>query len=248
MIRLRQLIPAEVSPIADVHRLHELYTDGTDAKSPWVRVNMVSTLDGAATGGDGRSGTISSESDQTVFDVLRAWSDVVLIGGGTARAERYTRLTHELDAGPIRRPEGPALAVVSTSGHVDVDRVFAADGGPAYLLTCRSADEEAIAYFRARGGSVIRCGVDVVDLPAAVGELAARGMTRVLAEGGPHILRSLISHGLVDELDLTIGLTAAGGHAGRIVQGDGINTSFTTKTLLAADDALIGRWLVDPAG
>lgn len=247
MPRLRQLIPAESPSIAGVQRLHELYAEGTDAKSPWVRVNMVSTLDGASTGSDGRSGTISSESDQAVFDVLRAWADVVLIGGGTARAERYTRLTHEPDAGQLRRPEGPALAVITTSGHVDVDRIFAAAGGPAYLLTCRSADDAAVADFCARGGSVIRCGFDVVDLPAAVAELAARGMTRILAEGGPHILRSLFSHGLVDELDLTIGLTAAGGHAGRVVQGDDIDASFTTKTLLAADDALIGRWLVDRA-
>src|SRR5699024_4019356 len=137
---------------------------------------------------------------------------------------------------------------ISTSGRIDVDRIFEADGGPAYLVTCRSADEDAVAYFAARGGSVIRCGEDVVDLPAAVDRLAALGMTRILAEGGPHVLRSLISHGLVDELDLTIGLTAAGGHAGRIVQGDGIDAAFTTTTLLAADDALIGRWLVDRSG
>ena len=55
------------------------------AEQTWVRANFVSTLDGAATGADGRSGSINTGADREVFALLRALSDVVLVGAGTAR-------------------------------------------------------------------------------------------------------------------------------------------------------------------
>ena len=43
----------------------------------WLRVNMVSTLDGAATGADGLTGSINTSADHVVFELLRAISDVL---------------------------------------------------------------------------------------------------------------------------------------------------------------------------
>jgi hypothetical protein len=57
-----------------------------------VRANMVASVDGAATGGDGRSGTLGTPADARVFAVLRALADVVLVGAGTVRAEGYREL------------------------------------------------------------------------------------------------------------------------------------------------------------
>ena len=48
----------------------------------WVRCNMVTSLDGAATGADGRSGSINNDADHVVFEVLRALSHVVVVGRG----------------------------------------------------------------------------------------------------------------------------------------------------------------------
>lgn len=80
--------------------LDELYAppDGQ-----WLRVNMVSTVDGAAQGSDGKTGSINNPVDKEVFHLLRRQSEVIIVGGGTARAERY---------GPAVRP----LVVVSASG------------------------------------------------------------------------------------------------------------------------------------
>ena len=74
-------------------------------RTPWLRVNFVSTVDGAATGEDGRSGTINNEIDHQVFEVLREQADVVVIGAGTARVEGY-------------RDIGKPLVLVSRSGAV----------------------------------------------------------------------------------------------------------------------------------
>nr|WP_269151163.1 dihydrofolate reductase family protein [Spelaeicoccus albus] len=238
--------PDSPDTAVDDDRLAELYAAGTTEAARWLRVNMVSTLDGAAMGADGRSGSISSDSDKSVFQTLRAWSDVVLIGAETARVERYTRLSHEHGRADVRRPGGPLLAIVSATGRVDVDRLFSADGGQPLLLTCRTADPDAVREFSARAGddAVLIAGDTAVDLPTAVDELTARGLTRILSEGGPHLLGGLLAADLVDELDLTIGLEARGGEAGRIVQGVRLDTRFAAHTLLGAGDSLIGRWLV----
>ena len=73
--------------------------------TPWLRVNMVSTLDGAVTGESGRSGAISNDVDRRVFELLRELADVVLVGAGTARIEGY-------------RPADRPIVVVSRSGRV----------------------------------------------------------------------------------------------------------------------------------
>jgi riboflavin biosynthesis pyrimidine reductase len=67
--------------------LQELYA--VPADRPWLRVNMVSSVDGAATGDSGKSGSLNNAADKLVFDHLRSVADVVVVGAGTARAEGY---------------------------------------------------------------------------------------------------------------------------------------------------------------
>jgi riboflavin biosynthesis pyrimidine reductase len=55
----------------------------------WLRVNMVGSVDGAAHGSDGRSGSINNAVDAEVFHLLRSQADAIIVGGGTARAEGY---------------------------------------------------------------------------------------------------------------------------------------------------------------
>jgi riboflavin biosynthesis pyrimidine reductase len=63
--------------------------------APWLRVNMVSTVDGSAQGADGLSGSINNAADKVVFDELRVGADAVVVGAGTVRAEGY---------GPLGKP------------------------------------------------------------------------------------------------------------------------------------------------
>ena len=92
------------------------YPRGVTAERPWVRANFVSTLDGAATGADGRSGSINTGADREVFALLRALADVVVVGAGTARAEGYRRVVTRAKWRDRRAAAGqtahPAVAVV----------------------------------------------------------------------------------------------------------------------------------------
>ena len=117
----------------------------------WVRANFVSTLDGAATGDDGRSGSINTGADRDVFVLLRALSDLILIGAGTARIEGYRRATVRAPWLELRkgRPAHPTMAIVSRSGDIPPRLSQAREySGEVLLITCKRAGADAIDLAR----------------------------------------------------------------------------------------------------
>ena len=58
---------------------------------------------------------------------------------------------------------------------------------------------------------MVICGKALVDLAVAVDDLRSRGYHRVLCEGGPTLLGSVVGHGVLDELCLTISPVLVGG-------------------------------------
>ena len=122
----------------------------------WVRAMMVTTLDGAAAGPDGLSGSISGEADKVVFDAVRAHADAVLIGAGTMRAERYGPMRAKEEDAEARRSLGLARrrgwqssAGLSICPGTSRFRRVAL---PALVLTGATADPE-----RGAGARALRC-------------------------------------------------------------------------------------------
>jgi riboflavin biosynthesis pyrimidine reductase len=214
----------------------------------WVRANMVSTLDGAATGDNERSGSINTGADRDIFAMLRALTDVILVGAGTARIEGYQRARIRAPWLDLRggRAAHPTMAIVSRSGEVptSVSQVRE-DSGDVLLVTCTRAGDQKIDLARELLGEdgVIVEGHDSVDLTAALDALALRGMRRILCEGGPHLVRDLIASGRLDELCLTLAPTLVGGDHPRITAGDPVAAHFVPRLLIEADGTLLGRWV-----
>lgn len=176
-----------------------------------VRVNFAASVDGAATV-DERSRGLSSDADRELFHLLRAMSDVVLVGAGTVRAENY---------GGARTEGGhvPPIAVVSRSLDFDARaRLFTDTTVRPVVITC-----EAAPATRRQGlddvADVIVAGEDVVDVNVALDALAERGLEHVICEGGPHLFGWLASAQAFDELCLTLAPLLAGGQAKRIIAG-----------------------------
>jgi riboflavin biosynthesis pyrimidine reductase len=203
------------------HDLAELYSyPGSDRT--WVRANMVTSADGAATI-RGRSSGLSSDSDRSLFALLRTLADVILVGAGTARAERYAAVRpNELwpdlrdDAAPV-----PAIAVVTRRISLDLNTPLltaALPGARTIIITTEQAPAELRAE-AARNADVIVAGDDSADLEFALDELAKRGYRHILAEGGPQLLGQLAAAELLDELCLTISPLVASGAASRIAVG-----------------------------
>jgi riboflavin biosynthesis pyrimidine reductase len=197
---------------------------------PWLRVNFVSTADGAAQGDDGLSKSINNPADKRVFNMLRAQADCLVVGAGTLRTEGY------------KVPRLP-LVVVSRSGRVP-ESLVAAPPGRITMATVASAPH--LAETRALIGSeqVLVLGEDTVDLVALKAELAARGWLDQLSEGGPHLFGSLAAAGVVDELCHTIVPRLIGGQHLRILAGVDIDVALKPVTLLEQDGTILGRWLV----
>lgn len=203
--------------------LDALYPDLPPAGGdPWVAVSMVSGVDGAVVVG-GVSGPLGAEGDLAGFRALRAAVDVILVGAGTVRAEQYGPPKVRASARASRRARGqaerPAVAVVSASLDLRGGEALLDGGGTVLVITTASAPSDRREALRARGVVVLEAGVQVVDLGDALAQLAARGLGRVLCEGGPSLNRDLLAAGLVDELFVTLAPVLVGGPGAGLVAG-----------------------------
>ena len=256
---MRQVYPGG-SALADA-ALAALYAYPDPGPPParWVRANMVASLDGAASL-DGRAGGLSSEADEQVFAMLRALTDVILVGAGTARAEHYGPVRPESEGlrwawlRDGRTPSAP-IAVVTRALDLDLDSALIAGTFPharTIIITTSSAMPGRRDAAAARNADVIVAGEASVDMKAAVDALAERGLRRVSCEGGPHLLAQLADAGLLDELCLTISPLVTGPGADRIVTGGlplpgGGTQPFTLNHALEAESFLLCRYVRDGA-
>ncbi|KRE37255.1 hypothetical protein ASG73_11280 [Janibacter sp. Soil728] len=214
--------PFDVQPGATVGEaeIDALYAS-TDAL---LRLNFVATLDGAANGPDGVSGSINSGADHQGFAAMRRAADVLLVGAGTVRAEEY---------GPARTP----MVVVSRRAQRPE--------------SVRDKDGIVLATTRASGAQederIWVCGEDTVDLAAVIERARASFGPHVLCEGGPTLAAELVATGLVDELGLSWTPHLVGGSRAahpRILDGTDVQVDLTCRHLLEEDGTLLGLWRV----
>jgi riboflavin biosynthesis pyrimidine reductase len=212
---VRALLPG-VDNDVDLVAAYATPRDGGSAGRPFVRANMISSLDGAVTV-DGRSGQLGGPADRRVFGVLRSLADVIVVGAGTARAEGY---------GPVRLDDGrrrervargqrpvPPIAVVTRSASLEWSSPFFAEAeARPIVLTTASGAETARARGHGQVDAVV-AGDDRVDPRLALAYLSDAGFGSVLLEGGPGLNAEFVHAGLLDELCLSL--------APRLVAGDG---------------------------
>jgi riboflavin biosynthesis pyrimidine reductase len=209
----------------------------------WVRANFITSVDGGATA-DGSSGGMGGPGDRHIFNLLRELADVIVVGAGTVRNEGYSGAHVGVAQRHGRQARGqsevPRLAIVTKSGHLDRDMgVFTRTEVPPLVLTCTAA---AADTSRRLGDlcEVLDCsGADPgkVDEAALLAALAARGMRRVLTEGGPMLLGAFVQRDLLDEMCLTIAPYLVGGLARRIVTGPGQVLTRMRCAHILTDDA-----------
>lgn len=216
---------------------------------PWLRANMVSTLDGAAQH-EGRSQPISGATDMQIFGTLRGLADVVIVGAETVRQEGY-RPARAREAFADRRQAAgqgpaPAIAVVSASLELDFSwPLFTSPLVPTLVLTGAAAAPDRVAAAEKAGARVVIAGDGMgVDPARAVHALADLGMTRLLTEGGPRLLGQLIASEVLDELCLTVSPVLTAGDAQRIAGGPSITVPrrFALVSLLEEEGFLFGRY------
>ncbi|MCQ9366970.1 dihydrofolate reductase family protein [Brevibacterium sp. 91QC2O2] len=244
-----------IPPAVGEPLLSGLYDSGAFGEhTPGLRVqaNMVATVDGRISGADGLSGTISTPADKRVFSVLRALASAVVVGAGTVRAERYTRLSAKPAFAAARAGRGqepcPTLVIVSDSGRVDIDRLDSAGTSPVIVHTGPTATTGILRDLRAAFGDdhVIShtCPVEPAQVLA---DLRERGLTRVLTEGGPGLLGQWVAQRAVDELCLTVSPLLLGAPAQSILGDTRLPRAVPTvpRSLIGDAAGLICRFGLD---
>lgn len=178
------------------------------------------SIDGRIATVTGHSKYINGPAGLTHLHRLRAVVDAVLVGIGTAVADD-PQLTVRRVAGP-----SPARIVLDPRGRLSPEaKVLSADGVRRLVITTKGVTPK------------LPDGVEVVEIPAANGEiapsailtaLAERGFARVLIEGGAHTVSRFIAAGCMDRLHVMVAPTMLGsGQAG-----------ITLKPIQTADQAL----------
>lgn len=217
-----------------------------DPTARFVRMNFVSSVDGAVTL-QGRSGGLGGATDRAIMQVLRAMCDIVVVGAGTIRVEGYGGTKVEGMDAAWRRDHGlapqPRLAIVSRALDLDRDHaVFSEAVVRPIVVTCADAPADARNAL-SEVADVIVAGDASVDLSLALEQLAGLGLRHVLSEGGPHLFGSLVAAGLVYELCLTLSPHLVGGDAGRIMRGvPEAARELRLRRMLVDDDWLFLRY------
>lgn len=188
---------------------------------------MVASVDGSVTLHD-VSGGLGGPADKVALARVRDACDVLLVGAGTVRDERYPPYPGGADRQARRVAKGlaprPPVALVTRGGELALGHPLVADPERPPLVIVAASDAPAA---RTRltstpagpGIEWIVAGDETIDWPTALTALAARGLPRISCEGGPRLNAALLEADCVDEVFVTIAPAFVGGQGLRLTHG-----------------------------
>jgi 5-amino-6-(5-phosphoribosylamino)uracil reductase len=173
---------------------------------PYVLLSCAVSLDGYIDDSSDGQLRLSDDADIDRVDELRACSDAILVGAETVRADDPVLLLRSVARRDARIASGrspdPARVVISGSGNLDpAARMFATG---ANRIVYVSSGSLATARERLGAKADVADAGDPVDLSRILADLAVRGITRVMVEGGASVLTQFLQADLADELVLAI--------------------------------------------
>ncbi|GHH81945.1 hypothetical protein GCM10018781_65630 [Kitasatospora indigofera] len=173
---------------------------------PYVLLSAAMSLDGHLDDASPERLLLSNPADFDRVDAERADSDAVLIGGNTLRADNPRLLVNDPARRAARvaagRPAYPLKVTLSASGALDPGLRFWHTGGAKVAYT---TDDGARRLRPALDGlaDVVALGAEA-GLGAVLDDLGARGVRRLMVEGGGSVHTQFLAQGLADELQLVL--------------------------------------------
>jgi diaminohydroxyphosphoribosylaminopyrimidine deaminase/5-amino-6-(5-phosphoribosylamino)uracil reductase len=194
---------------------------------PLCLLKAAVSLDGRTAAADGSSRWITGPEARADAHRLRAESQAVVVGAGTALADRPALTAREVEPAP---PRQPLRVLLDARGRVPAEGpLFDPALAATLVLTTAAAPQEAVKAWLEAGADVEELPPDRgdgggVDLSAALGVLGGRGILQVMVEGGAFLHGALVRAGLADRMILYVGGRLLG-EAGRpLLAGPGPST------------------------
>jgi diaminohydroxyphosphoribosylaminopyrimidine deaminase / 5-amino-6-(5-phosphoribosylamino)uracil reductase len=182
---------------------------------PRVLLKLAISADGKAGAAGRKPIAITGDAVRDRVHLLRAQSDAIMIGIGTALADD-PMLTCRL---PGMAKDSPVRVVADSMLRLPLHSrlVWSARDVPVWALAGTAAPQDAEFKLLASGVEVLRspASADPLDLKDALEFLAAKGITRLMVEGGPILAAAFIAADLVDEAILF--------HSTKAVGADGVD-------------------------
>ena len=168
-------------------------------RRPHVMLKLAVSADGKAGASGRRPLAITGEAARDRVHLLRAQSDAIMIGVGTALADDpmlTCRLPGMAGLSPVRIVLDSALRLPPSSRLARSAREV-----PVWVMTGARSNRAAEDALSAEGVMVIHTpgSADRLGLAAALELIAERGITRLMVEGGPTLAAAFLAAGLVDE-------------------------------------------------
>jgi 5-amino-6-(5-phosphoribosylamino)uracil reductase len=194
------------------------------AERPYTLLSCGVSIDGYLDGvGDTRL-LLSNAADLDRVDAVRAESDAILVGASTVRRDNPRLLVRGPDRRRARVAQGlrphPVKVTVSSRAELDACADFFVAGDTEKLVYCTT---EAVPDARRRLGSVATVvdGGQPVHMRSVSEDLHARGVRRLMVEGGGSVHTQFLTGDLADELHLVVAPFFVGDSRARRFVGDG---------------------------
>lgn len=193
------------------------------ADRSWCLLKSAMSIDGRIAAADGTSRWITGEPARADSHRLRAESQAVLVGSGTALADRPALTVRHLDP-PLGKQ--PMRVLLDARGRVPANGpLFDTSLAPTLVITTAAADSAVRTSWIDAGAEVVEVGEGSedrgVDLEAALEILGARKVLQVLVEGGAALNGALLRAGLANRFIIYVGSKILGAQAHPLIGGPG---------------------------
>jgi diaminohydroxyphosphoribosylaminopyrimidine deaminase/5-amino-6-(5-phosphoribosylamino)uracil reductase len=221
--RLREAGVEVVTPMLpeECSRQNEAFAKHVRTAVPFVTLKMAATLDGKVAARDGSSRWITGEQARAEVHRMRAASDAIAVGAGTALVDDPSLTVRN----PAHRGRPPVRVLVDARGTVPpTARLFSSEA-PTVVATTETAPVDRRAAWAARGADVVVFEAEAgrVPLGALLAHLGKRDVQALLLEGGPTLAWSAVREGLVDKVVVFLAPKLLGGErAPGILGGEGL--------------------------